>query len=92
MAELDRITVEGFKSIASIQDLELRDVNVVIGANGSGKSNFLGVFALLHALREGRLDEYVKKTGGADAFLQDGANDFGSVRRHPVYPRGDEGP
>lgn len=52
---LDYITIRGFKSIASIEKLELRPVNVLIGPNGSGKSNFLEAFALLHAIREGRL-------------------------------------
>ena len=37
---LDYITIQGFKSIASIEKLELRPINVVIGANGSGKVQF----------------------------------------------------
>jgi len=40
---LDSITIQGFKSIASVEKLELRPINVVIGPNGSGKSNFIGV-------------------------------------------------
>jgi predicted ATPase len=35
---LYHITIKGFKSIASIEKLELRPINVLIGANGSGKS------------------------------------------------------
>src|SRR5579872_7607934 len=42
---LDYITTKGFKSIASIEKLYLRPINIVIGANGSGKSNFIGAFA-----------------------------------------------
>ena len=38
---LDFVTVKGFKSIASIEKLELGPINVLIGANGSGKSNFI---------------------------------------------------
>jgi predicted ATPase len=67
--ELDYITVKGFKSISSIEKLRLRSINVLIGANGSGKSNFIGVFAFLHAIREGRLQDYVAKAGGADKIL-----------------------
>jgi AAA15 family ATPase/GTPase len=37
---LDSITIKGFKSIAAIEDLRLRPINILIGANGSGKSNF----------------------------------------------------
>ena len=73
MPELDYITVKGFKSIASIEKLALGPINVVIGPNGSGKSNFIGVFAFLHAIREGRLQDYVTKAGGADKVLHFGS-------------------
>lgn len=63
MAELDTITIKGFKSIASIEKLKLGAINVVIGPNGSGKSNFIGAFALLKALRAGRLQAYAGKVG-----------------------------
>ena len=52
---LDYISIRGFKSIASIDKLPLKPVNVLIGSNGSGKSNFIGLFSFLHAVREGRL-------------------------------------
>ena len=70
---LDSITVKGFKSIASVEALALRPINVVIGANGSGKSNFIGVFSFLHAIREGRLQEYVRSAGGAEQLLHFGS-------------------
>ena len=70
---LDYITVKGFKSIASIEKLELRPVNVLIGSNGSGKSNFIGVFEFLHAIREGRLRDYVYEAGGAEKVLHFGS-------------------
>ena len=73
MPKLDTITVEGFKSIASIEQLKLGAINIVIGANGSGKSNFLGVFSFLHAIREGHLQDYVIKAGGADKVLHFGS-------------------
>lgn len=70
---LDSITVEGFKSIGSISELQLGPMNVLIGPNGSGKSNFLGVFSFLHEIRFGRLQEYVKRAGGADRILHFGS-------------------
>lgn len=73
MPQLDTISVSGFKSIASIQMLELGAINVLIGPNGSGKSNFIGVFSFLHAIREGRLQDYVLKAGGADKVLHFGS-------------------
>src|SRR5712691_6167119 len=70
---LDYITIKGFKSIASIEKLKLNPINVVIGPNGSGKSNFIGAFAFLHAIREGRLQEYVTVAGGAEKVLHFGS-------------------
>lgn len=73
MPELETITVKGFKSIAAVENLKLGAINVVIGSNGSGKSNFIGVFAFLHAIRDGRLQDYVIKAGGADKVLHFGS-------------------
>jgi len=73
MPELASITIKGYKSIASIENLKLGAINVLIGANGSGKSNFIGVFTFLRAIREGRLLEYVLKTGGAERVLHFGS-------------------
>ena len=73
MAELDYITVKGFKSIASIEELKPGPIKVLIGPNGSGKSNFIGVFSFLNAIREGRLQDYVIRAGGADKVLHFGS-------------------
>ena len=72
---LDWITVKGFRSIACVEKLELKPINVLIGANGAGKSNLVNVFSLLSALSEGqkRLNEYVARSGGADRNLHFGA-------------------
>lgn len=77
---LDYITIQGFKSIASVEKLQLRSINVLIGSNGSGKSNFIGVFAFLHAIREGRLRDYVTAAGGAERILH-----FGSKTTKELY-------
>ena len=68
MAVLNRIQVKGFKSIREM-DLELRPINVLIGANGSGKSNFLSVFRLLHEIVHYNLREFVARSGGANTLL-----------------------
>lgn len=79
--DLDYITVKGFKSINSIK-VELRPINVIIGPNGSGKSNFIGVFSFLHEVREARLNEYVRKAGGAEQLLHFGSKATDSVLIH----------
>ena len=53
---LSKISIQGFKSIHDIQDLELGLVNVFIGANGSGKTNLLEAVGMLSAAASGRVD------------------------------------
>jgi predicted ATPase len=79
---LDSITIQGFKSIASMQDLKLNPVNVVIGANGSGKSNFMAAFDFLRAISEGRLNEYVKVAGGSEKVLHFGSKVTSEINFH----------
>ena len=71
MIDLARIVLKGFKSIREM-DLELRDLNILIGANGSGKSNLIAFFTLLNQIVSGDLQLYVGKSGGADALLHFG--------------------
>jgi predicted ATPase len=68
------VTILGYKSIRALDALELRPgLNVLIGANGSGKSNFIRFFDLLGRMFDQRLQIYVSESGGADAFLFRGA-------------------
>jgi predicted ATPase len=76
------IRIQGFKSIRSIALDALRPVNIVIGANGSGKSNFLGAFAFLREIAGGRLFTYVGKTGGADKILHFGSKTTEAINLH----------
>jgi predicted ATPase len=69
---LDRVKVAGFRSFRAL-DLQLRQVNVLIGANGSGKSNFIDIFRLLGELVRGDLQAGVRTRGGADRLLYLGA-------------------
>lgn len=77
---LDKLTIKGFKSIQSLENFELRNLNVLIGGNGAGKSNFIDFFRLLRAMMElplpglanTSLQSYVAEGGGSDAFLFNG--------------------
>jgi predicted ATPase len=66
---IDKITLKGFKSIRALEKFKLGPLNILIGANGSGKSNFVSFFTLIREMVEGRLQHYVNKTGGADIQL-----------------------
>ena len=65
---INRIEIENFKSIQKM-DLELSPVNVLIGANGVGKSNFIGFFKLLKSMYDGHLQNYLAEEVGADNVL-----------------------
>ena len=80
MPALEWITVEGFKSIRSVERLPLMPLNVLIGPNGSGKSNFVGVFSFLQAILSRRLQESVTRAGGADRILHFGSKVTPSLR------------
>ena len=67
-AALDRLEVRGFKSIRDMQ-IELKPINVVIGANGAGKTNFISIFKLVNAIVDQKLQEYVARSGGASSLL-----------------------
>jgi predicted ATPase len=69
MAKLDTITIRGYKSIRALEKFKLRNLNVLIGANGAGKSNFISVFQMLAALVDKRLQLYVQEHDGPDALL-----------------------
>lgn len=68
---LERIALTGYKSFREL-DLSLGPVNVLIGANGSGKSNFIGLFKMLNRMMDGELQVYVAQAGGADQILHYG--------------------
>jgi predicted ATPase len=72
MNNLSHIKIKGFKSIKEL-DLEMKPINVLIGANGSGKSNFISVFRLLENIYNQRLQTYIKQNGGAERFLHFGS-------------------
>ncbi len=66
---LEKLTIRGFKSIESLDDFALEKLNVLIGANGTGKSNFVDFFRLLRSMAEEGLARYVLESGGADGFF-----------------------
>ncbi len=71
MAKLQRVILNGFKSIKNM-DLELRSLNVLIGANGAGKSNLISFFKMLNEMMAMRLQQYVGTTGRAQSLLHFG--------------------
>ena len=81
MPALDKIRIAGYKSIRD-QEVELGPLNVLIGANGAGKSNFIGAFHLLHQIVHHNLQVSVAQAGGADQLLHFGRKTTGELELH----------
>ncbi len=56
---IERIIIENFKSIRKL-DLELKPINILIGANGAGKSNFVSFFQIARLTYESQTDSYIE--------------------------------
>lgn len=77
---LDKLTITGFKSIKTLENFELKNLNVLIGGNGAGKSNFIDFFRLLRAmmrlslpgLHNVNLQSFISDGGGISDFLFNG--------------------
>jgi|TARA_B100000519_G_scaffold149193_1_gene130042 predicted ATPase len=63
--KLKEIAVKGFKSISNhdYERIAFNDVTVLLGANGSGKSNLISLFRLLGFMTTGALQQYVGRQG-----------------------------
>jgi len=77
--KIDTISIKNYKSIREINNLKLTNLNVLIGSNGAGKSNFISFFKLLNMMIEKKLREY-SKTIGADNLLH-----FGTKISSEIY-------
>jgi len=78
MDNLSNIKITGFKSIKEL-DLEMKPINVLIGANGAGKSNFISVFKLLDLIYKRKLQTYVLANGKAERFLHFGSKNTDEI-------------
>lgn len=87
---IQRLKVSGLLSFGPDGiDLPLERLNVLIGANGSGKSNLLEVLSLLRASPT-NLPEPVKEMGGVREWLWKGAGarSVASIDAVLAYPKG----
>ncbi len=67
--KVQSLTIRGYKSLRALEEFQLHDINIIVGANGAGKSNFLSFFKLAAAMAQGNLQVYVQKQGGPYALL-----------------------
>ncbi len=65
---IDYLEIKGYKSIKNLE-LELKPINILIGSNGVGKSNFISFFKLINAIFNGRLQKYVLEERLTTCFI-----------------------
>ncbi|WP_395043650.1 AAA family ATPase [Flavobacterium sp.] len=80
---INNIQIEGYKSIKKI-DLDLEPINILIGSNGVGKSNFISFFKLINNIYEQRLENYSLKKG-AETLLHFGTKNTFEIKSRLVF-------
>ena len=78
MTMLSRVEIRGYRSIKDAQ-VDLGPLNLIVGANGAGKSNFVSFFKMLNEMMGLRLQEYLGLTGRSASNMH-----FGSKRTTEV--------
>ena len=81
---MNEIEIRGYKSIRELK-LALRPINILIGANGSGKTNFLSFFNFLKQIYNKNLQEFVALKG-IDTFLHKGDKVTEEISTHLYFP------
>jgi predicted ATPase len=82
---IEQLTIKGFKSIQNMGNLPLYRLNVLIGANGVGKSNFVSYFRMLGEMLDQRLQVWTKKQGGADRIVSFGVKETEEIEAYVKF-------
>lgn len=69
--KITKLDIEGFRSLRKVS-WSPGDLNVIIGPNGTGKSNLLRFLELISISAQGRLGKYIQSLGGMDSIVWDG--------------------
>lgn len=69
--KITKLHIEGFRSLRNVTWYP-GDLNVIIGPNGTGKSNLLRCLELISVSAQGKLGKYVQSLGGMDPIVWDG--------------------
>lgn len=75
--QLSRMTISGYKSIKAC-DITFGKINVLIGSNGAGKSNFVSAFSLLQNILSKNLQVSVAQSG-VNALLYKGRKETDEI-------------
>ncbi len=69
--KITQLDIEGFRSLRNVSWFP-GDLNVIIGPNGTGKSNLLRLMELISVSAQGKLGKYIQSLGGMDPIVWDG--------------------
>ncbi len=72
MSKIKSISLSGFKTIKELKELEFENINIFIGANGSGKSNIVSFFEMIGFMMTDAFSSYVSRNGFASSMLYHG--------------------
>lgn len=82
---LDSISIKGYKSIRDL-NLDLKPINILIGSNGVGKSNFISFFRLVNNIYEQRLQNYTMQNR-AEGLLYYGVKRTKEISGHLQFAK-----
>lgn len=88
---LNSIEIQGFKSIPFKNPLKLDfgDINILLGANGAGKSNIVSFFRMLGYMMNGNFQRFVAESGTNQKFLYYGAKKTPSLSSSLLFETSD---
>lgn len=75
---LKKIELKNFRSFGQC-NIDLNNINLLIGGNGSGKSNFISLFKLLNYIGDARLELWIAEKGGFDNIVYRGIQENNSI-------------
>ena len=87
---MDYIEIKGYKSIKYAK-VDLAPINILIGANGSGKSNFISFFDFLNRIYNKKMNDFIALNGGDNKFLHNGKKQTDAISFQMEFNNGRNG-
>lgn len=82
---IDRIHIKNFKSIRDSGEIHIKPINILIGANGVGKSNFISFFKMLNSISKKHLIFFVAESGYENSLLYFGRKKSKAIEGSIVF-------
>ena len=84
--KIQSLTIKGFKTIQQLVAFEPNQINILIGSNGAGKSNFISFFRMLSwcVSYVDQFQNFIADAGFASSLLFDGAEVTREIEIHLI--------